>query len=64
MEVQAADKPLPCLGIAFKDLLSLFEQHEISIGSDLEGLLLPESDDRKAEADSVAETNELEENEA
>lgn len=63
-KLSPADKPLPCMGIAFKDLLSLFEQHEISIGSDLGSLLSPESDDCKTEFDSVAETNESEENEA
>ena len=58
------DKMVPCMGIALEDLLSLFEQHEISIGSDLGSLFSLESDDCKIEADSVAETNEMEENEA
>ena len=63
-KLSPADKSLPCMGVALNDLLSLFEQHEISIGSELEGLLSHKSDDCKAEADSVAETDELEENEA
>ena len=58
------DKMVPCMGIALKDLLSLFEQYEISIGNDLGSLLSLESDDCKTEADSVAETNELEGNQA
>lgn len=58
------DKVVPCMGIALKDLLSLFEQYEISIGNDLGSLLSLESDDCKTEADSVAETNELEGNQA
>ena len=62
-KLSPADKPLPCMGVALNDLLSLFEQHAISIGSELEGLLSHESDDCKDEVDFVAETDELEENE-
>ena len=63
-KLSPADKPLPCMGVALNDLLSLFEQHEISIGNDLGSLFSLESDDCKAEADSVAEIDESEENEA
>ena len=34
-KLSPADKPLPCMGVALNDLLSLFEQHEISIGMTL-----------------------------
>lgn len=63
-KLSPADKPLPCMGVALNDLLSLFKQHEISIGNDLGSLFSLESDDCKAEADSVAEIDESEENEA
>lgn len=63
-KLSPADKPLPCMGVALNDLLSLFEQHEISIGNDLGSLFSLESDDCKAEADSVAEIDESEENKA
>ena len=63
-KLSPADKPLPCMGVALNDLLSLFKQHEISIGNDLGSLFSLESDDCKAEADSVAETDESEENKA
>ena len=63
-KLSPADKPLPCMGVALNDLLSPFEQHEISIGNDLGSLFSLESDDCKAEADSVAEIDESEENEA
>lgn len=63
-KLSPADKPLPCMGVALNDLLSLFKQHEISIGNYLGSLFSLESDDCKAEADSVAEIDESEENEA
>ena len=63
-KLSPADKPLPCMGVALNDLLSLFKQHEISIGNDLGSLFSLESDDCKVEADSVAEIDESEENEA
>ena len=63
-KLSPADKPLPCMGVALNDLFSLFKQHEISIGNDLGSLFSLESDDCKAEADSVAEIDESEENEA
>lgn len=63
-KLSPADKPLPCMGVALNDLLSLFKQHEISIGNDLGSLFSLESDDCKAEADSVTEIDESEENEA
>lgn len=62
-KLSPADKPLPCMGVALNDLLSLFKQHEISIGNDLGSLFSLESDDCKAEADFVAEIDESEENE-
>ena len=61
-KLSPADKPLPCMGVALNDLLSLFKQHEISIGNDLGSLFSLESDDCKAEADSVAEIDESESN--
>lgn len=62
-KLSPADKPLPCMGVALNDLLSLFKQHEISIGNDLGSLFSLESDDCKAKADFVAEIDESEENE-